>query len=278
MSGDETFSGVTKILRTRTYVRNSGIPRLRAKATTANERHASENEQRDALIARSRGVTLDMPTVRKRQAKSVSPHRSRLVPTAPPIDHTLETPGTFTRRRKLPSLNDSETPVKPPTPSSENVSEIHTTMTDHDILDRQVQLENARADEQRRREQAEASAKALRDEAERQRREWQAVEQVWREERHVTENHYADLERRVGDTLEAAQKRAREAEDELARVHEALTERLGNHTATIVSDTIIAPKPFTGKGWDVDGEDWLNYFERYADHRNLNDAQKIVHI
>jgi hypothetical protein len=37
--------------------------------------------------------------------------------------------------------------------------------------------------------------------------------------------------------------------------------------AVVVSDSIIAPKPFTAKGSDTNWETWLEYFERYAAHR-----------
>jgi len=38
-----------------------------------------------------------------------------------------------------------------------------------------------------------------------------------------------------------------------------------------VSDSIIAPKPFTGKS-DEDAEAWLDYLRRYAEHRCLQDS------
>jgi hypothetical protein len=86
--------------------------------------------------------------------------------------------------------------------------------------------------------QAESDAQLLREEAERQRQEWKAAERAWRRVQHAAENHYADHERRVDETLEDAQKRAREAEQELDRVQE--------DALSVVSDTIIAPNPFTG--------------------------------
>lgn len=50
--------------------------------------------------------------------------------------------------------------------------------------------------------------------------------------------------------------------------------RLCTVSAT-VSDTVIAPRPFTGNNFDSDSaENWLNYYERYADYRSLSDADR----
>ncbi len=42
-----------------------------------------------------------------------------------------------------------------------------------------------------------------------------------------------------------------------------------------VSDSVIAPKPFTGKSTDIDAESWLSYFTRYAVYRGLSDNDKL---
>lgn len=42
-----------------------------------------------------------------------------------------------------------------------------------------------------------------------------------------------------------------------------------------VSDNIIAPRPFTGNNLDSDAaENWLNYYERYAEYRSLSDIDR----
>jgi len=43
----------------------------------------------------------------------------------------------------------------------------------------------------------------------------------------------------------------------------------------IVSDSIIAPKPFTEKA-DEDAEAWLDYLRRYAEHRRLQDGDVLT--
>ena len=46
--------------------------------------------------------------------------------------------------------------------------------------------------------------------------------------------------------------------------------------SSAVSDTVIAPKPFTGLSDDTDAaENWLAYFERYAQYRSLNNDDKL---
>ena len=47
-------------------------------------------------------------------------------------------------------------------------------------------------------------------------------------------------------------------------------------TATVVSDSIIAPKPFTGKTTEGDAEGWLEYFVRYCDHRHLDADSQLT--
>jgi Zinc knuckle len=46
--------------------------------------------------------------------------------------------------------------------------------------------------------------------------------------------------------------------------------------ATVVSDSIIAPKPFTGKTTEGDAEGWLEYFVRYCDHRHLDADSQLT--
>jgi len=43
----------------------------------------------------------------------------------------------------------------------------------------------------------------------------------------------------------------------------------------IVSDSIIAPKPFTGKA-DQDAEAWLDYLRRYSEHRRSQDGDVLT--
>jgi len=43
----------------------------------------------------------------------------------------------------------------------------------------------------------------------------------------------------------------------------------------IVSDSIIDPKPLTGKA-DEDAEAWLDYLRRYAEHRRLQDGDILI--
>jgi len=43
----------------------------------------------------------------------------------------------------------------------------------------------------------------------------------------------------------------------------------------IVSDSIVAPKPFTGKA-DEDAEAWLDYLRRYVEHRHLPDGDFLT--
>jgi len=41
-----------------------------------------------------------------------------------------------------------------------------------------------------------------------------------------------------------------------------------------VSDSVIAPKPFTGKAGDTDAESGLEFFEIYCKHRNLTPTDR----
>jgi hypothetical protein len=43
----------------------------------------------------------------------------------------------------------------------------------------------------------------------------------------------------------------------------------------IVSDSVIAPKPFSGTATE-DGEAWAEYFERYAKYKNMNDDEQTA--
>ncbi len=43
-----------------------------------------------------------------------------------------------------------------------------------------------------------------------------------------------------------------------------------------VSDTVIAPKAFTGKTSDGDAESWLEFFELYCKHRGLNPTERLT--
>jgi len=43
-----------------------------------------------------------------------------------------------------------------------------------------------------------------------------------------------------------------------------------------VSDSVIAPKPFTGKTGDTDAESWLEFFELYCKHRNLTPTDRLT--
>jgi len=58
------------------------------------------------------------------------------------------------------------------------------------------------------------------------------------------------------------------AETELAE-RSAGQVSLTRPTTTVVSDSIIAPKPFTGRTADGDPEGWLEYFKRYCKHRQV---------
>jgi len=47
---------------------------------------------------------------------------------------------------------------------------------------------------------------------------------------------------------------------------------------TVIADTVIAPKPFTGRIDDSQEtpESWLTYFERYCQHKRLTNEQKLT--
>ena len=47
------------------------------------------------------------------------------------------------------------------------------------------------------------------------------------------------------------------------------------HSKAFISDSVLSPKPFTGISTE-DPEAWLEYFERYATYRNINDRDKAV--
>jgi hypothetical protein len=40
-----------------------------------------------------------------------------------------------------------------------------------------------------------------------------------------------------------------------------------------ISDSIVAPRPFTGRPGEGDPEEWLIFFKRYAEHKGWNDLQ-----
>jgi hypothetical protein len=111
-----------------------------------------------------------------------------------------------------------------------------------------------------------------RDEAKRKQQEDEGWRALWR-----TQNLYADMRSSHELALDWAQRRADRAEHELARIVEQHLARspVHNAAAVVVSDSIIAPKPFTAKGADVDGEAWLEYFEHYAAHRQLSEEHEL---
>ena len=43
-----------------------------------------------------------------------------------------------------------------------------------------------------------------------------------------------------------------------------------------VSDSVIAPRPFTGKTSENDAESWLEFFELYSKHRGLNNSERLT--
>ena len=43
-----------------------------------------------------------------------------------------------------------------------------------------------------------------------------------------------------------------------------------------VSDSVIAPRPFTGKTSENDAESWLEFFELYCKHRGLNNSERLT--
>ena len=47
-----------------------------------------------------------------------------------------------------------------------------------------------------------------------------------------------------------------------------------SRATSVVSDTIIGPKPFTGRSTDNnEAEDWLNYFKRYCSHKGWSEKE-----
>ena len=92
------------------------------------------------------------------------------------------------------------------------------------------------------------------------------VEQLKRLERELS-----DRDRRMRQQADEYEHELQRARRRAADLHDVTTPR-----ATVVSDSIIAPRPFTGKTTDSDGEGWLEYFVRYCDHRRLDDKSKLT--
>ena len=292
MSGDAVGSEITKVLRSRVYVVNSGNPRPRFRSVAANEQRTSENEQRDAIIAQRRGIQLDAHATRRREARSLSPtgasaSRLALEPTAPPADQINHTPITPTSGRRLPQVPAivSTLPVESIVSTPIRTNRPNLVMTDKEttvandgarqiVWDQEAARQQLDA-EKAQRARAEEAARRAQAEIERQQRERSLAEKAWQRDMDRQNNEYLELTGRFRSKEEEARRSLASAEAEIELLKRKLQNRPTGGSTAVVSDTIIAPKPFTGTGADVDGEGWLAYFKRYAAHRELSDENKL---
>ena len=119
MSNDAASSEITKELRSRQYIIRTSIPRPSVRSTTTVKQRAAATGQREAIIARHRGLQTEPRTVLGRHDRSLSPTgtvtpRAALVPTAPSVGLDSEAPTTPSRARSLPPVpivKFSATPV-----------------------------------------------------------------------------------------------------------------------------------------------------------------------
>ena len=280
------------MLRSRVFVVNSGIPRPRFRSVAADEQRTSENEQRDAIIAQRRGIQLDAHTTRRREARSLSPtgasaSRLALEPTAPPADQINHTPITPASGRRLPQVpavvstlpveSIVSTPIRTTQPKFAMTDKETTVVNDgarQIVWDQEAARQQLDA-EKAQRARAEEAARRAQAEIERQQRDRSLAEKAWQRDMDRQNNEYLELTGRFRSKEEDARRSLASAEAEIELLKRKLQNRPTGGSTAVVSDTIIAPKPFTGTGVDVDGEGWLAYFKRYAAHRELSDENKL---
>jgi hypothetical protein len=82
-------------------------------------------------------------------------------------------------------------------------------------------------------------------------------------------------------TLQTGRKRTRTHSRERGRGNDTITvpadwfmRSVQSSGARSISDTVVAPKPFTGSSTQ-DPEAWLEYFERYVNFRKLSTAERL---
>ena len=91
-----------------------------------------------------------------------------------------------------------------------------------------------------------------------------------------------ELEHRLEIQHREAQRQAERTEAMMTSITKGYEDQLSrgrlethtSRTTSVVSDTIIGPKPFTGRSTDNnEAEDWLSYFKRYCGHKGWNEKE-----
>lgn len=102
----------------------------------------------------------------------------------------------------------------------------------------------------------------------------QAEQNELRERIKRLEREVEDRERTLRSQAEELERRCVREEFSRSNVNDVFT--TPKRITTVVSDSIIAPKPFTGKTTDEDAEGWLEYFARYSAHRHLDEESELT--